>query len=291
MLPKEIIKKIRRIEFKTNKIVNELFVGQYSSVFKGKGMEFEEVREYIPGDDVRSIDWNVTARYGKPFVKKFVEERELTIMLLIDMSASQQFGSKEKTKSEIVAEIASILTFSALKNNDKVGAIMFTNQPELYIPAKKSLSHVLRIIREILYYQPKNRTTNINSALEFFYHVQNKKSIVFIFSDFKDTGYEQALKIISKKHDTILIRISDPLEHEIKTKAYFELKDIETNDTVSINLNESLQEEYIKQVKEYSFYLENLAKRYNIDLLDITTDKDYIDILLKFFRKREKMFR
>lgn len=291
MLPKEIIKKIRKIEFRTNKIVNEIFVGQYSSVFKGRGIEFEEVREYIPGDDVRTIDWNVTARYGKPFIKKFVEERELTIMLLIDMSYSQQFGSIEKTKSEVVAEIASILAFSALKNNDKIGAIIFTNQVELFIPAKKSLSHALRIIREILYYKPKNKTTNIKSVLEFFYHTQKKKSITFLFSDFKDTGYEQALKIVSKKHDLILVRISDPLEETINTKAYFEFTDIETQENFGINFDEFLQQEYVKQTKEFRSYLENITKRYNVDLIDISTNKDYIESLLKFFRKRERKFK
>ncbi len=291
MLPKEIIKKIRKIEFKTNKIVNELFAGQYSSVFKGRGIEFEEVREYVPGDDVRTIDWNVTARYGKPFIKKFVEERELTIMLLIDMSSSQQFGSKEKTKSEVAAEIASILAFSALKNNDKIGAIIFTNQVELFIPAKKSLSHVLRIIREILYYKPKNKTTNIKSALEFFYHTQKKKAITFLFSDFKDFGYEQALRIVSKKHDIILIRISDPLEEAININAYFEFEDIETQANLGVNFDKFLQQEYINQIKEFKLYLENLTKKYNIDLINVSTDADYIEALLKFFHKREKKFK
>ncbi|MCS7151575.1 MAG: DUF58 domain-containing protein [Endomicrobia bacterium] len=294
MIPKEIIKHIRRIEVKTNKIVNEIFAGQYLSVFKGRGIEFEEVREYIPGDDVRSIDWNVTARYAKLFVKKYAEERELTIMLLLDMSGSQLFGSKEKSKSEITAEIASIIAFSALKNNDKVGAIIFTNQPELYIPAKKSLKHVLRIIREILYYNPKNKTTNINSALQYFYRAQKKKSIVFLFSDFKDTGYEKSLKIVAKKHDLILLRITDPLETKLPELLpfYSEYEDIETGKTIGINfISKSLREKYLSEINTYRGYLDNISKKYNIDLIDIYTDKPYIETLLKFFYKREKRLR
>lgn len=295
MIPQEVIKQIRKIEFKTNKIVNDLFAGQYSSVFKGRGMEFEEVREYIPGDDVRTIDWNVTARYGKPFIKKFVEERELTIMLLLDMSGSQYFGSKQKTKSEITAEIASIFAFSALKNNDKVGAIIFTDKPELYIPPKKSLSHSLRIIREILYYKPKSKKTNISSVLQYFYNVQKKKCISFLFSDFKDDNYEKSLRIVAKKHDLILLRIIDPLETEILTNAgniYFEFEDMETNENFGISFaSKFIKDKYEQQLKFYNEYLFNIIKKYNIDLIDIKTDKSYIETLLKFFYKREKRFK
>ncbi len=295
MLPQEILKQIRKIEFKTNKIVNEIFAGEYLSVFKGRGMEFEEVREYIPGDDIRTIDWNVTARYGKPFVKKFVEERELTIMLLLDMSASQYFGSKQKTKSEITAEIASILAFSALKNNDKVGAIIFTDKPELYLPPKKSLSHSLRIIREVLYYKPKSKKTNISSALQYFYNVQKKKCIAFLFSDFKDENYEQSLRIVAKKYDLILLRIIDPLETEILTNfsnVYFEFKDIETDEDISIYFaSKIIKEKYKNKLKIYNEYLLQMIKKYNLDLININTDKPYIEELLKFFYKREKKCR
>jgi uncharacterized protein (DUF58 family) len=292
MLPQEILKQIRKIEFKTNRIVNDLFAGQYYSVFKGRGIEFEEVREYIPGDDVRSIDWNVTARYGKPFIKKFVEERELTIMLLLDMSASQYYGSEQKTKSEIVAEIASILAFSALKNNDKIGAIIFTNQIELYIPPKKSLSHTLRIIREILYYKPKNNGTNIKTALEYFYHVQKKRCIAFLFSDFFDTGYEQALKIVSKKQDIILVHTLDSKEKQITTPAYFEFEDIETGKTIEADFRDKMViENFTKNVQEKIDYLNSLVKKLDIDKIDIDINKSYVEPLLKFFRKREKMFR
>ncbi|MFQ3675935.1 MAG: DUF58 domain-containing protein [Endomicrobiia bacterium] len=292
MLPQEILKQVRRIEFKTNKIVNDLFAGQYYSVFKGRGIEFDEVREYNPGDDIRSIDWNVTARYGKPFIKKFVEERELTIMLLLDMSASQYYGSSKKTKSEIVAEIASILAFSALKNNDKVGAIIFTNQIELYIPAKKSLSHSLRIIREILYYKPKNKTTNIKNALEYFYHTQKKRCIAFLFSDFFDIGYEQALKVISKKHDIILINTMDIKEKVIDTPSYFEFEDMETGKTIEVDFrNKNLVKNFTQNVQDKIDYLNNITKKFDIDRIDIDTDKPYIEPLLKFFYKREKMFR
>ncbi len=292
MIPKEIIKQIRRIEITTNKIVNELFAGQYLSVFKGRGMEFEEVREYVPGDDIRTIDWNVTARYGRLFIKKFKEERELTVMLLLDMSGSQYFGSKNKTKAEIIAEIACILALSALKNNDRVGTIIFTNQPELYIPAKKSLSHVLRIVREILYYKPKNKTTNINNALQYFYHAQKKRCITFLFSDFKDTSYENSLKIVAKKHDLILVRIIDPLEQVVLPQLYFEFQDIETDKEISANFFlPVLREKYQQEITLYNDYLLQLVKKYNLDFIDITTDKDYIDSLLKFFYKRRVRMR
>ncbi len=292
MLPQEIFSKIKKIEFKTNRIVNDLFAGQYSSVFKGRGIEFDEVREYFPGDDVRSIDWNVTARYGKPFIKKYVEERELTIMLLLDMSGSQYFGSRQKIKAEVVAEISSILALSGLKNNDKIGAIVFTDQVELYIPAKKSLSHVLRIIREILYYKPKSKKTNIKNVLEYFYHVQKKRCIAFLFSDFLDKGYEQALNIVSKKHDLILVRTMDTKEKEINIKAYFEIEDVESGQVYEINFNKKgFVEEFREKVKIQMDYLNTLTKKFDIDLIDIDTDKSYIEPLLKFFRKREKQFR
>jgi len=289
MIPKEIIKQIRKIEFTTNKIVNEVFAGHYLSVFKGKGMEFEEVREYIPGDDIRNIDWNVTARYGKLFIKKFVEERELTIMLLLDMSGSQYFGSTQKLKSEIIAEISCILALSALKNNDKVGAIIFAEKPELYIPAKKSLSHVLRIVREILYYKPKTKLTNLSTALEFFYHVQKKKCIAFLFSDFKSAEYESPLKIVAKKHDLILVRVLDPLECKISTSAYFEFEDIETANSISVNFSKILQQKYSEEIKKYDEYLYSMVKKYDFSLIDIRTNEPYIDTLLKFFYKRERM--
>ncbi|MFN3550240.1 MAG: DUF58 domain-containing protein [Endomicrobiia bacterium] len=295
MIPQEILKQIRKIEFKTNKIVNDIFAGQYLSVFKGQGIEFEEVREYVPGDDIRTIDWNVTARYAKLFVKKFVEERELTIMLLLDMSGSQYFGSQQKTKKEITAEIASIFAFSALKNNDKVGAIIFTDKVELYLPPKKSLTHSLRIIREILYYTPKSKKTNISSVLKYFYNVQKKKCITFLFSDFKDNNYEQSLKIVAKKHDLILLRFVDPLETEILTdipNLYFEFEDIELNETLDVEFKSKfIKEKYIQQLKYYNNYLLDTAKKLNLDLIDIRTDKPYIDILLKFFYKREKRIR
>jgi uncharacterized protein (DUF58 family) len=292
MLPQEILKQVRKIEFKTNRIVTDLFAGQYYSVFKGRGVEFDEVREYNPGDDVRSIDWNVTARYGKPFIKKFIEERELTIMLLLDMSASQYFGSNKKIKSEVVAEIASILAFSALKNNDKVGAIIFTDKIELYVPPKKSLSHSLRIIREILYYKPQGKKTNIKTALEYFYHIQKKRCIAFLFSDFLDSGYEQALKVVSKKHDIILVQTLDTKEKDINVSAYFEFEDIETGETLEVDFRDKVLLEKFKQnTQDKIDYLNNTIKKFDIDKIDIETDKSYIEPLLKFFYRREKKFR
>lgn len=292
MLPQEILKKVRKIEFKTNRIVNDIFAGQYSSVFKGRGMEFEEVREYVPGDDVRSIDWNVTARYGKPFIKKFIEERELTIMLLLDMSGSQYFGSGEKFKSEIVAEIGCLLALSALKNNDKVGAIVFTDKVELYIPPKKSLSHILRIVREILYYKPQSRNTNIKNALEYLYHIQKKKCISFLFSDFIDNGYEQALKVVAKKHDLILVRVLDEKEKNIPSNVYFEFEDSETGEVLELaSYRSDVAKKIESELRGYHQLLSQLVKKYKIDLIEIDSGKSYIEPLLKFFYLREKQFR
>ncbi|MGH8015694.1 MAG: DUF58 domain-containing protein, partial [Candidatus Zixiibacteriota bacterium] len=212
MIPKEILSKIRRIEIRTKKLVNELFSGEYHSTFKGQGMEFEEVRQYEPGDDVRLIDWNVTARMGYPFIKKFREERELSVVLLIDASSSGRFGTRERFKNEMAAELSAVLAFSAIKNSDKVGLIIFTDQIEKFVPPKKGRAHVLRIIREILYFQPKGTGTNIAGALEYFTNVTRRKSVVFLISDFLSTGFHKPLQIANNKHDIIAITVTDPRE-------------------------------------------------------------------------------
>jgi len=215
VIPKELLKQIRRIQIRTSHLVNDVLAGQYESVFKGQGMEFKEVREYQPGDDIRSIDWNVTARTGRPFVKLFTEERELTVMLVVDVSGSGIFGSQEKLKNEMAAELCALLAFSAIKNNDKVGLIMFTGDVEKYVPPKKGRPHVLRVIREVLYYEPVNRGTDLVAALEFLNRVTTRRCVVFLVSDFMAEGYEKVLRVVSKRHDVIAVTITDPREEAL----------------------------------------------------------------------------
>jgi uncharacterized protein (DUF58 family) len=292
MIPKEVLKHIRKIQITTNRLVNDVFAGQYSSVFKGRGMEFNEVREYLPGDDIRNIDWNVTARYGHLFVKKFVEERELTIMLLVDMSASGKFGTVDKTKAEIVAEIASVLAFSAIKNNDKVGMVVFTDKIEKYVPPSKTTGHILRLIRDILFFKPRNTGTDLNMALEYFSNVVKKKAIVFLISDFITKDYEKVLKIVSRKHDVVAISITDPKEKELPANiGYVELADAETGETITIDTNDK------KFIDEYNEFRhreekerETFFSRINIDYINITTNISYIKPLLKFFYLRSRRF-
>ncbi|MBU1061388.1 MAG: DUF58 domain-containing protein, partial [Candidatus Omnitrophica bacterium] len=225
MIPKEILKKVKQIEIRTGRLVNDVFAGQYESIFKGRGMEFHEVREYVQGDDIRSIDWNVTARTGHPYVKKFVEERELTVLLMADISMSGQFGTREKMKKEIMAELGALLAFSAIKNNDKIGLLLFTDNVEKFISPKKGRSHVLRVIRELLYYEPKGRKTNINSALEYLGRVLKKKAVIFLLSDFMDSDYERRLRILNKRHDIVTIAISDPRERTFPDVGLIEFED------------------------------------------------------------------
>ena len=235
MLPKEILKKVRHIELKTRNLVNDVFSGEYHSVFKGMGMEFSEVREYQFGDDIRKIDWNVTARSNKPFVKVYEEERELTVMLVVDASGSGQFGTGEKFKSEIAAEICALLAFSAIKNNDKVGLLIFTDDIEKYIPPAKGRSHVLRVIREILYFQPKSKRTNIKQGLEYLLRGLKRHTIVFLVSDFDDTEYMKPLKILNKKHDVIAIQTYDQREITLPNVGLIKLQDSETGEELWVD--------------------------------------------------------
>ena len=235
MNTKEILKKIRRIEISTNRLVNNIFAGEYESVFKGRGMEFEEVREYQPGDEIRTIDWNVTARMGQPYIKKYVEERELVMMLLVDTSGSADFGTYQRTKAEIAAEISALLAFSAIKNSDKVGLICFTDDVELFVPPRKGIKHVLRVIREILYFEPQQRGTNISAALEYVDRVIRRKSVVFLISDFMDRGYEKRLQVTSKRHDLIAITLQDMREETLPNVGLIELEDAETGEVVVLD--------------------------------------------------------
>jgi uncharacterized protein (DUF58 family) len=292
MLPKEIIRKVRRIEIRTKKLVNDVFSGEYHSIFKGRGMEFEEVREYQPGDDIRIIDWNVTARYGYPFVKKFTEERELTVMLLVDASSSGEFGTAQRMKGEIAAELCSVLAFSAIKNNDKVGMIIFTDKIEKYIAPKKGSSHVLRLIREVLYFKPEHQRTDINCALEFLGRIIKRRCVVFLVSDFLSTGYEKRLSVANKRHDVVAIKIVDPREIELPNVGFIELEDTETGEQILIDTKDSRVR---KSFQDYALTeqanLDMNFRSIDLDNIQIVTDRSYVEPLMAFFRARAKRLR
>lgn len=289
MIPKEILSKIRRIEIRTKKLVNELFSGEYHSTFKGQGMEFEEVRQYEPGDDVRLIDWNVTARMGYPFIKKFREERELSVVLLIDASSSGRFGTRERFKNDTAAELSAVLAFSAIKNNDKVGLIIFTDQIEKFVPPKKGRAHVLRIIREILFFQPKGKGTNIAGALEYFNNVIRRKSVVFLISDFLSQGFNKPLQIANNKHDIVAVKITDPRETTFEDVGLIELEDTETGEIVFIDTASSeFRKEFAARAEEDVTGLKKSLRMINLDFINIRTDQSYIEPLVSFFKMREK---
>ena len=289
MIPKELAKKIRYIEIYTSKAVNDLLAGEYESVFKGRGMEFEEVREYAPGDEIRSIDWNVTARMGHPFVKRFVEERELTIMFLVDLSASGAFGSIEKTKNEVAAELCALLSFSAIKNNDKVGLIVFTDVIEMFIPPKKGTSHVLRLIRELLSFRPREVRTNINAALDYLGRVTHKRCVVFLISDFQSEGFEKPLHVLGKRHDLIAVSITDPREIRMPSIGLIELEDAETGEQILLDTsNAEVRREYEKLGHQTRAHLRDLFRSMNIDHAEVVTGHDYVKDLVRFFRSREQ---
>jgi uncharacterized protein (DUF58 family) len=292
MLTREVISKIKRIEITTKHLVQDLFSGEYHSVFKGQGIEFTEVREYQPGDDIRSIDWNVTARFGYPFVKKFREERELLVMILVDLSASQRFGTVQRFKNEIAAELSAVLAYSAIQNNDKVGLLVFTDQIEKVIPPKKGRNHVLRLIREVLYYQPQGRGTNLALALEYAGRMLTRHSIIFVISDFIGSGYEKTLKTLSGRHDLIALRIKDPKEEQFPRLGWLELEDAETGHQFLLDSSDkTLQRQFglirYKQKQDW----ENLLKQIDLDRIEISTDRSYVEPLVQFFRKRAKRFR
>jgi uncharacterized protein (DUF58 family) len=289
MLPKELLKKIRRIEIRTRKLVNDMFSGEYHSTFKGQGMEFEEVREYIPGDDVRLIDWNVTARTGMPHVKKFKEERELTVMLLVDASSSGKFGTFEKYKEELSAELCAVMAFSAIKNNDKVGLIIFTDKIEKYIPPQKGKPHVLRLVREVLYFRPERTATDIAGALEFFSKVTKRRSVAFLISDFLSEDYFTPLQIANRKHDMIAIKISDPRELEFGSYGLIELEDAETGEVMVLDTSShEFRSEFSTQVEESTEALKRTFRLMDLDFIQIRTDQPYTVPLIQFFKMREK---
>ncbi len=291
MIPKEILQKVRRIEIRTRGVVNNLFGGEYHSVFKGRGMTFSEVREYQPGDDIRLIDWNVTARTGTPFVKIFEEERELTVFLLVDVSRSGHFGTIEKFKTEIGAEIGAVLGFSAIKNNDKVGVILFSDDVEQYIAPKKGKSHVLRVIRELLYHKPQGKGTSINKALDFLLKVSKRQSVVFLISDFQDDGYWKALRIANRKHDLIGIHLFDQSEVEFPDMGLVKVHDPETEKEVWIDTRSYKERlNYNHTMKERLGKLKKESERIKFDLITVSTTEDYVEPLMSFFKQREKRF-
>jgi uncharacterized protein (DUF58 family) len=288
-IPREILKKIRRLEIKTRGLVETAFAGQYRSVFKGRGMNFEEVREYQAGDEVRAIDWNVTARMGHPFIKKFTEERELTVMLMVDVSASGNYGSVNLSKRELAAEVACLLAFSAIRNNDKVGLVLFSDHVEIYIPPKKGRLHTLRLIREILFFEPSGRGTDASIALNYLNRVVSHKSVLFVISDFQAGDFSKALSVTSRRHDLIAIPIVDPLEDNLPNVGIITLEDAETGEQIEVDTSDaSTRAAYLHIIEKQKNALFALLRRYRIDSISLRTDQDYLPALRTFFRLRER---
>lgn len=287
METKELLKKVRKIEIKTRRLSDHIFGGEYHSTFKGRGMTFSEVRQYQFGDDVRNIDWNVTARYNEPFVKVFEEERELTMMLLVDVSGSELFGTSQNFKKDIITEISATLAFSATKNNDKIGLILFSDKIELFIPPKKGSSHVLRIIRELIEFRPTSRKTDLTHALKFLSNVMKKKAIVFMLSDFMDENYERTMKIVGNKHDVTGIRVFDQRELEIPKLGMVQMQDQETGEFILVNTNaKSVRRKYSAHYQERVNYFQETFAHSGAGVLHTRVDGDYVKKLLGYFKRR-----
>ncbi len=284
---KELLKKVRKIEIKTRRLSDHIFGGEYHSTFKGRGMTFSEVRQYQFGDDVRNIDWNVTARYNEPFVKVFEEERELTMMLMVDISGSEMFGTQNQLKNEVITEIAATLAFSATQNNDKIGLMLFTDKIELYIPPKKGRSHVLRIIRELIEFHPTGKKTNIADALKYLSNVMKKKAIVFILSDFIAEDYQQTLKIVGNKHDLTGIRVYDKREEEIPDLGLVQMLDEESDEYIMVNTgSKSVRRDYAKYYKDRVQYFEESFTLSGAGSINNRVDESYVKKLLGYFKRR-----
>ncbi|HNQ22279.1 MAG TPA: DUF58 domain-containing protein [Phycisphaerae bacterium] len=289
MISRELLKKVRQIQIRTRRVVNDVFAGQYHSAFRGRGMEFEEVAPYQYGDDVRIIDWNVSARFGAPFVKRFREERELTVMLLADVSGSGFFGSTTRFKVDMAAELCAVLAFSAIRSNDKVGLILFSDRVEKYVPPKKGTRHVLRIIRELLYHEPTGRGTDIAEALRFLDRVTIRKTVCFLVSDFLAENYETALSIANRRHDLLPITITDPRELELPAVGFAELEDPETGERRIVDTGSRLvRRAYAAQVRASQAARQALFRRLQTDVLDLRTDESYVEPLVACFRRRER---
>ena len=287
--PAEILKKIRALEIKTKGLVQSAFAGDYHSVFKGRGMNFEDVREYQPGDEIRAIDWNVTARLGNAFVKKFTEERELTVMLIVDVSASGNFGSATQSKRELAAEVACLLAFSAIRNNDKVGLLLFTDQVELFIPPKKGRSHTLRLIREILFFEPVGRGTDPALALDYLNKIVTRRAVVFFISDFQAPDFSDALAVSGRRHDFIAIHVRDERERNLPSVGIITLEDAETGEQVEINTRDrTTRLRFADIADERAAQLSRTLRRSNVEEIPLRTDEDYLPALRAFFKQRER---
>jgi len=287
VIPKELLSKVRRIEIRMAHLVNEVLAGEYHSSFKGQGMEFSEVREYVPGDDVRLIDWNVTARLEKPYIKQFVEERELTVILLVDVSGSSLYGSSEMTKSEISAELAALLALAAIRNKDRVGLMLFTDQIELMVTPKKGKSHVLRVVREILGFACSHSKTSISSALKTLLQVQKRKAVVFLISDFMDTGYEKELAMVARKHDLICLPIMEKVDYELPSSGLVSFLDSETAELITVDTSDSrVQKLYKNDGLERLSFLNQMLNRNGASAITIHPHSDYLGELIRFFRRR-----
>lgn len=285
----ELLKRVRQIDIKSRKVVTELLGGEYKSVFKGRGMEFDEVREYMPGDEVRTIDWNVTARTGKPFVKRFIEEREQALFFLIDRSASGAFGSSKQTKNEVAAELCGMLAFSAIKNNDRVGLIIFTDKVELFIAPDKGQHHVLRIIREILSFEPTGTGTDIAGALDYLGKMVKRQCVTFLISDFQDSAYDKQLKLAAHHYDLIAVTITDPRELELPNAGLVELMDAETGEQILVDTaSAAARKRFHVAAKARHLEIKDQLTRFNIDQIDVHTDRDHVRDLIRFFRTREQ---
>jgi uncharacterized protein (DUF58 family) len=292
MLPREVVLQIRRLQLRARRAVEDMLGGEYHSVYKGAGMTFEEVREYQPGDDIRAIDWNVTARMGQPFIKRYIEERELTVILAVDCSGSQQFGTQLQQKREVAAEIAALLAFCAISNNDKVGLIGFTDQVERFVPPRKGISHALRVIRDVLYYQPENRGTSVRNALDFLNRVQRRRAIVFLISDFIDRDFARVLQRSGRRHDLTAIQVVDPREEVLPDVGLLEVEDAETGRRLLVDTaNRALRDAYSELALRQREQMRELCRQARIELVEVSTDGGHLDALVDFFERREKRIR
>jgi len=289
MIPEDLIKRIRQIQIYTSRAVNASFAGQYESVFKGRGMQFDEVREYMPGDDIRSIDWNVTARTGKPFIKRFVEEREMTVLFAVDLSASGEFGTVSKMKNELAAEFCAVLAFAAARNNDKVGLLIFTDRIELFIPPKKGSRHILRLIRELLAFKMPKRRTNIPLALDYLAKVVRKRATLFLVSDFIETDFKKPLSLLNKRHDVICVPVRDRVEIAMPSLGLIEVEDAETGEILLVDTSSrQFRDQYGGHSSQRFNELKGMFRAGNVDFIPISTDKAYINDLIQFFHMRHR---
>jgi uncharacterized protein (DUF58 family) len=287
-VPPEILRQVKLLELKTRGLVNSLFTGEYRSVFKGQGMEFAEVREYQPGDEVRSIDWNVTARMGKPFVKRYIEERELTVMLAVDLSGSERFGTRARFKSELASELAAVLAMSAIRNNDRVGAVLFTDRIEHVVPPRKGRRHALRLMRDLLVFEPEGRGTDLAGALEYTGKMLAHKAIIFVVSDFQAEDLEQPLKLLAQRHDVVAVTVDDPSEQELPDIGQARFVDPETGTTIDIDTSDAkVRARFAESVAEELSARRRLLRRLAIDEIPVRTDGGVVDPLIRFFRARE----